>query len=147
MLRVRRRPGGCALQQCAEGWHLEQDPLGNDEPESDPDDDDDETEDEPDPPEAHRRVRSTRRRHDAVDLPRLPVEDRSAGPTITAPDGTAYRPSRFITLTLGSYGRMVPGTGTPVMPSRYNYRRAAIEALHFPKLFDRWMQNLRRCAG
>ena len=26
-------------------------------------------------------------------------------------------------------------------------QRAAIEALHFPKLFDRWMQNLRRCAG
>ncbi len=22
-----------------------------------------------------------------------------------------------------------------------------MEALHFPKLFDRWMQNLRRCAG
>ena len=53
----------------------------------------------------------------------------------------------FVTLTLGSYGRIVPGAGTPANPSAYDYRRAAVEALHFPRLFDRWMQNLRRCAG
>ena len=61
----------------------------------------------------------------------------------------------FVTLTLGSYGRVmpgkpdqhVPGAGTPVHPGRYDYRRAAVDAMHFPKLFDRWMQNLRRCAG
>jgi hypothetical protein len=52
----------------------------------------------------------------------------------------------FVTLTLGSYGKIVPGTGTPAKPSAYDYERAAAEALHFPKLFDR-MQNLRRCAG
>ncbi len=31
--------------------------------------------------------------------------------------------------------------------SRYDYRRAALDALHFPKLVDRLWQNLRRCAG
>ena len=132
------------MQQCAEGWHLEQEPLETDGPVGDPDgaDPDD------DPVGASgRRVRSTRRRQDAVDLPRLPVEDRSVGRTFTAPDGTSYRPSMFVTLTLGSYGRIVPGTGTPAKPSVYDYRRAAVEALHFPRLFDRWMQNLRRCAG
>ena len=29
----------------------------------------------------------------------------------------------------------------------YDYRRAALDALHFPRLLDRWFQNLRRCAG
>ena len=80
-------------------------------------------------------------------VPRVPAEDRSIGKAFTAPDGTVYRPSMFVTLTLGSYGRIVPGTGTPANPRRYDYRRAAAEALHFPRLFDRWMQNLRRCAG
>ena len=32
-------------------------------------------------------------------------------------------------------------------PARYDYRRAALDALHFSKLLDRWFQNLRRCAG
>src|SRR3954453_13518005 len=61
----------------------------------------------------------------------------------------------FVTLTLGSYGKVipgrkdthVPGAGAPVDPSSYDYRRAAVEALFFPRLFDRWMQNLRRSAG
>ena len=35
-----------------------------------------------------RRVRSTRRRQDAPDLPRVPQEDRTVGRTFTAPDGT-----------------------------------------------------------
>jgi hypothetical protein len=69
------------------------------------------------------------------------------GRTFTTPDGKVFRPSMFVTLTLGSYGRVVPGTGRPLNPSRYDYRRAAIEALLFPRLFDRWIQNLRRCAG
>jgi len=85
----------------------------------------------------------------------VPVEDRSVGRTFTAPDGTTYRPSMFVTLTLGSYGRIipglkhrhVPGAGSPVDPESYDYRRAAVEALYFPRLFDRWIQNLRRCAG
>ena len=99
--------------------------------------------------------RSTRRRSDVEELPRTPAENRSVGRTFTAPDGTTYRPSMFVTLTLGSYGRVVsakptrhvPGAGSPVSPERYDYRRAAVEAMFFPRLFDRWMQNLRRCAG
>jgi hypothetical protein len=41
----------------------------------------------------------------------------------------------------------VRGAGCPVVAERYDYRRAAIEAMFFSRLFDRWMQNLRRCAG
>ena len=37
--------------------------------------------------------------------------------------------------------------GGPVDPGSYDYRRAALDALHFPKLVDRFWQNLRRCAG
>ena len=64
-----------------------------------------------------------------------------------APDGRTYRPSMFITLTLPGYGRIVPCTGTPNDWRQYDYRRAALDALHFPGLLDRWFQNLRRCAG
>jgi hypothetical protein len=35
----------------------------------------------------------------------------------------------------------------PVDPARYDYRRAALDAMHFAKLVDRWVQNLRRGAG
>ena len=143
------------MQQCAEGWHLEEDPL----PPSAQNGDDDEADDEPgasgENKRTSRRTRSTRRCSGTEDLPRLPVENRSVGQTFVTPDGSTYRPSMFVTLTLGSYGKVisgrpgvaVPGVGTPLHPERYDYRRAALEALHFPKLFDRWMQNLRRCAG
>jgi hypothetical protein len=88
-----------------------------------------------------------------VDLPKVPQEHRSVGRA--APDGTSYRPSMFVTLTLGSYGKIiagrkgshVSGAGAPVHPATYDYRRAAVEALFFARLFDRRMQNLRRCAG
>jgi hypothetical protein len=53
----------------------------------------------------------------------------------------------FVTLTLPSYGKVIPGRGVPVHPGRYDYRGAALDALHFPKLVDRWVQNLRRGAG
>jgi len=53
----------------------------------------------------------------------------------------------FITLTLPSYGRVVRGQGVPVDPDRYDYRAAALDAMHFAKLVDRWVQNLRRGAG
>jgi hypothetical protein len=74
------------------------------------------------------------------------MEDRTIGRVFTAPDGKTYRPSMFLTLTLPSYGR-VTAEGTPVDPDSYDYRRAALDALHFPKLVDRFWQNLRRCAG
>ncbi len=95
---------------------------------------------------ASRRVRSTRRRQDVVDLPRRPVEARTVGRAFTSPDGKTFRPSLFVTLTLPSYGR-VRSDGTPVDPSKYDYRGAARDALHFSKLVDRFIQNLRRFVG
>ncbi|MEO3821220.1 replication initiator [Plantactinospora sp. B24E8] len=93
-----------------------------------------------------RRKRSTRRRQDAPDLPRRKVEPRTVGKTYTAPDGSTYRPSMWLTVTLDSYGPVRPD-GTPVNPDRYDYRRAAWDAVHFPRLLDRFWQNLRRCEG
>jgi hypothetical protein len=148
------------MQQCAEGWHLVDDPLppgpelspldGADHEDEDANADLEESE-----RLTERRVRSTRRRADVVELPKVPQEHRTVGRTFTAPDGTTYRPSMFVTLTLGSYGKVIPGrkgahvagAGTPADPRTYDYRRAAVEALFFPRLFDRWVQNLRRCAG
>jgi hypothetical protein len=74
------------------------------------------------------------------------MEDRTIGRVYDAPDGKTYRPSMFLTMTLPSYGR-VTAEGVPVDPEHYDYRRAALDALHFPKLVDRFWQNLRRCAG
>ena len=147
------------MQQCAEGWHLADDPLpakpGDDVPVDDQADGADDEHDTGGEDGSDRRVRSTRRRGDAVELPKVPQEHRTVGRTFTAPDGTTYRPSMFVTLTLGSYGKVipgrkghhVPGAGSPVNPATYDYRRAAVEAMHFPRLMDRWGQNLRRCAG
>jgi hypothetical protein len=93
-----------------------------------------------------RRTRSTRRRQDAPDLPRRKVEQRTTGKVYTAADGSQYRPSMWLTLTLDSYGPVL-GDGTPVDPDAYDYRRAAWDAVHFPRLLDRFWQNLRRCEG
>ncbi|MGA4683580.1 replication initiator [Micromonospora sp. AB353] len=93
-----------------------------------------------------RRKRSTRRRQDAPDLPRKKVEPRTVGKVYTAPDGTQHRPSMWLSLTLDSYGRVLPD-GTPVDPDTYDYRRAAWDAVHFARLLDRFWQNLRRCVG
>ena len=91
-------------------------------------------------------MRSTRRRQDVPDLPRLPMSSRTVGKTLTSPTGKTYRPSMFLTLTLPSYGRVGPD-GTPVNPAAYDYRSAALDAMHFSKAVDRLWQNLRRCAG
>src|SRR5215510_13619475 len=56
------------IQQCREGWHLDT------EPEHDSAAEDDEVADSDC---AERRVRSTRRRQDAPELPRVPMEDRT----------------------------------------------------------------------
>nr|WP_308427985.1 replication initiator [Actinomadura livida] len=93
-----------------------------------------------------RRTRSTRRRQDAPDLPRRPVDSRTVGKVFRGKDGKAFRPSIFLTLTLDSYGR-VRSDGTPVDPDAYDYTRAARDALHFSKLVDRFVQNLRRFVG
>lgn len=116
-----------------------------------------------------RKVRSTRRRQDVPDLPRKKVADVTTGRTFTAPDGTVFRPSTFMTLTLDSYGPVHSASpkphhprvcrcgrvhhkddgivGTPLDRDRYDYRRAARDAIHFGKLVDRFWQNLRRATG
>ena len=132
------------MQQCREGWHLTDDPL----PTPSSDDDEPADEESEEPGTAERRVRSTRRLSDFPDLPKVAAEHTSVGRTFTdSKTGAVFRPSMFITLTLPSYGRIVPGAGLPVDPSSYDYRRAALDALFFPRLVDRWWQNLRRCAG
>jgi hypothetical protein len=117
-----------------------------------------------------RKTRSTKHRQDAPDLPRLKVEDRTLGKLYAARDGRTYRPSMLITLTLRSHGAVHtaararrgqlqpcgcgqlhghrdPLLGTPLDPASYDYRRAALDAIHFARVLDRWWQNLRRAAG
>lgn len=116
-----------------------------------------------------RKARSTKRRNDAPDLPRLPVDPKTVGRVYAARDGKTHRPSLLVTLTLGSYGPvhsairrgayLVPCEcgerhgerdellGTPIDPATYDYRRAALDAIHFARVLDRWWQNLRRAAG
>ncbi|SNT62882.1 hypothetical protein SAMN05216276_109421 [Streptosporangium subroseum] len=96
---------------------------------------------------ASKRNRSTKRRQDAPDLPKKVRQNTTLGRTFTGSDGMVYRPSLFITLTLPSYGRIRAGQGVPVDPDTYDYPRAARDALHFSKLVDRFVQNLRRVAG
>src|SRR4051794_25979102 len=139
------------MQQCREGWHRDQEPDDQVADELDDElgqeDDDQELDRDVELEDAAgRRVRTTRHRSDVPDLPRAPVEDRTIGRTFTAPDGKTYRPSMFVTVTLPSYG-LVTSTGAALNPAGYDYRRAALDALHFAKLMDRFWQNLRRCAG
>jgi hypothetical protein len=98
------------------------------------------------PKRPERRHRSTRRRQDVPPLPKRNPDPRTIGKAYTTPDGKAFRPSMFITLTCPSYGR-VTAEGTPVNPDTYNYTQAARDALHFAALFDRLVQNLRRYVG
>ena len=86
--------------------------------------------------------RSTRRRQDAPNLPRQPIQRRTIGQVFAG----RYRPSTFLTLTLDSYGR-VDTHGAAIDPDQYDYRRAARDAIHFPALVDRFWQNTRRCVG
>ncbi|KRF25028.1 replication initiator [Phycicoccus sp. Soil803] len=138
------------ITQCTEGWHLTREPeVGKmtEPPTEDRDDVPSDVADADDDATQARRVRSTRRLDGMPQLPQQPVQDRTVGAVFAAGEGKEYRPSMFVTLTLGSYGRVYPGRGVPVRPERYDYRRAALDALHFPRLMDRWFQNLRRCAG
>ncbi|WP_280255196.1 replication initiator [Nocardia wallacei] len=101
-----------------------------------------------------RRRRSTRRRQDVPDLPRKKVEKRSIGKVF---DGK-HQPSMFVTLTMPSYGRINQegatsdqgepcSDGSPVNPGSYDYAGQARDIVHFSKLVDRWIQNLRRAIG
>ena len=142
------------MQQCAEGWHRTDEPehhtsddQAGEQNEQDGDDQDQDGDDQAvdEGEDGGRRVRSTRRRQDAPDLPRVTPEDRTVGRVFRSPDGRDYRPSMFLTLTLPSYGAV--RDGAPVDPGSYDYRRAALDALHFARLVDRFWQNLRRSAG
>ncbi|WP_327090882.1 replication initiation protein [Nonomuraea sp. NBC_01738] len=96
--------------------------------------------------EGKRRVRSTARRQDAPALPKRKRSAATVGRTYAAAGGgKGFRPSMFLTLTMPSYGRV--RDGVPVDPDAYDYRRAARDLIHFSKLVDRFVQNLRRVAG
>ncbi len=130
------------MQQCAEGWHR------TDEPELAPNPQPEDRLLEPTAEEQQpvsRRARSTRRREDVPDLPRVVMADRTVGVTFPGRDGRVFRPSMFLTLTLPSYGKVVGGV--PVAPGGYDYRRAVLDAVLFPRLVDQFFKNLRRCAG
>ncbi|GAA1669016.1 hypothetical protein GCM10009745_09340 [Kribbella yunnanensis] len=135
------------MQQCREGWHRDDEIPADDQADDlSAELSENGDEDQADDTESARRTRSTRRRQDAPDLPKVPMDNRTVGTAFTTPDGKTYRPSMFLTLTLPSYGR-VGSDGTPINPGTYDYHRAAMDALHFPKIVDRFWQNLRRCAG
>ena len=51
----------------------------------------------------------------------------------------------FVTLTLPSYGKI--RHGVPVDPDSYDYRRAALDAVLFARLVDRFWDTLRKVAG
>ena len=70
----------------------------------------------------------------------------TTGRVYTTGDGKTFRPSMFLTLTCDSYGK-VGANGVPADSARYDYQRAARDAVHFAALFDRLIQNLRRFLG
>jgi hypothetical protein len=83
-------------------------------------------------------VRSTRRRQNLPNLPRLKMDVRTVGQVFTDEDsGKQYRPSMSASLTLPSYGAVL-ASGAPRNPAHYDYRRAALDALHFSKLCGRF---------
>lgn len=123
------------MHQCREGWHLAQEPQRPATTVTNP------------ATGPSRRVRSTKRRQGMPNLPKVPMDARTVGATFQAPDGREYRPSMFLTLTLPSYGQIIPRTGIPADPTHYDYRRAALDAVFFPRLVDQFWKALRRCAG
>lgn len=121
-------------------------------------------------PAGTRAVRSTKRRQDVPDLPRLKVDRRTVGRVYVDRDGRARQPSTFLTTTLGSFGpvhtaartrrdglkvcdcgafhgQADPLLGTPLDPGGYDYRAAALAAIFFAPVMDRFWQNTRRAAG
>ncbi len=153
------------MHQCREGWHrtdadllpveaLDDQDVVEDQDDADDQDVDVQLDDEADEDQGDvgqvsgRRLRSTRRLDGFPDLPTVPMEGRTVGVQfVDERTGKTFRPSMFLTLTLPSYGRIITGTGVPRNSSTYDYRRAALDALLWPRLLDRFWQNLRRCAG
>ncbi|WP_278260604.1 replication initiator [Nocardia sp. AG03] len=102
-----------------------------------------------------RKAKSTRRRDDLPDLPRKKVN--KALTVGAAYANGKYRPSTFFTLTLPSYGAVnrvrdaesgaMVSDGSPRDPEGYDYTAQARDTIHLAKLFDRFIQNLRRAVG
>ena len=98
------------MQQCREGWHTTEETLP---PLPEPDDNDDEAEDEDEPEDGRRRLQlgGCGRRGGVRTCRTCPGFRSSTGrsggrsPATTA---RLYRPSMFVTTTLGSYGRGAP---------------------------------------
>src|SRR5215467_3004510 len=110
-----------------------------------------------------RKVRSTRRRTDAAELPRLCVEGRTTGPVYHGHGGRTYQPSMLVTVTLPSYGPVHTGArtrrgllepcscghlhgeqdpvlGTPLDMDGYDYGAAARDVMFFTAVLDRFWQ-------
>jgi hypothetical protein len=108
------------MHQCDEGWHLTDDPLPPEPDLDEPGDFDDAADGEDDDGEdqgAGRRVRSTRRLPGFPDLPKVDAEHTSFGRTFTDPrTGATFRPSMFVTLTLGLLRPDRPRLGGPSGP-------------------------------
>ncbi len=107
-----------------------------------------------------RKTKSTRRRDDLPDLPRLKVD--KALTIGKAYAGGKYRPSTFFTLTLDSFGGINQvwdptagkdgkgarvSDGSPRDPDSYDYARQARDTIHTARLFSKWIENLRRAVG
>ena len=138
------------MQQCAEGWHRDHEPDHHDRP----------------------TTRTAQRRRGPGRGRQLDDRDRSmvggcgrpgAGRMCRTCRGCRWRTGRSAGCspprTAGVPAVDVPHPHPAVLRAghrlrahrgirgRYDYRRAALDALHFPKLVDRLWQNLRRCAG
>ncbi|MFD3428445.1 replication initiator [Nocardia fluminea] len=102
-----------------------------------------------------RKTKSTRRRDDLPDLPRLKVDKKLTIGKAYA--GGKIRPSAFFTLTLDSFGAINrvhdPATndmvsdGSPRDPDSYDYARQARDTIHMARLFSKFIENLRRAVG
>jgi hypothetical protein len=93
------------MLQCTEGWHLTDEPNRPSRPTST--DDGEDLDEENDGP-AGKRVRSTKRRQNLPDMPKLKMSDRTVGQVFTTRNGKRYRPCMFATCTLPS-GCCPPG--------------------------------------
>ena len=96
---------------------------------------------------APKRSRSTRRRQDAPDLPKRARQDTTLGRTFTGSGrqdlpAVAVRHPHPALLRPGPLRTACRSTRPPTTT-----RAAARDALHFSKLVDRFVQNLRRVAG
>ena len=140
---------GLRMQQCREGWHRDHRTRPARPADRRPlDQDDEDQDDEPTtrmtrrggcgPPAAGR----TRRTCPGCRWPRPP----SAAPSPPRTGGSSGRRCSSPS-PCPPTARSGPAPASRSTPRTYDYRRAALDALHFSKLLDRFVQNLRRCAG